>query len=210
MQMVIIGKTGECEMCELKSGIAEFVGNDSTGTPLYVGSDVTHNEKAGLLGAVGVITKGGESYKGEAAVVATWPNRPWGFMSRLSKLTAVKKVQSVAEFGYAVGQQVYQKKHKLVLEITSGEVGSYRDEPCCYTNGGRPTRFSQIEPYVGQDQQAAAPTPTQVIPPFQPPMSEGIFGGYKFSEVPFADDSRDLELTFKVGDTPVTVHIQIG
>lgn len=132
------------------SKVGTLLGFDGCMQEIRVGDYVQHLEKEGF--GIGVVREGGRFYKGEAACVVDFENEK-NWLARLSRLEVVEapEVQpTLADFGFKVGDRITHKKyaHLSGQEITSEEIGTYKDEPCCYIMGGRPTRFSQIEKYV--------------------------------------------------------------
>lgn len=134
---------------ELQKGT--MVGYGAVLQEIHVGDRVDHVEKEHLKGGIvsGTITE----YKGEIAVLVRFPQHP-AWKARVSKLIAAPtpkvKALTLEDFGYEVGDQVAHRKytHLTPLTIMSEKVGEYRGEPCCFTEGNRATRFSQIEMYV--------------------------------------------------------------
>lgn len=135
-----------------------ILGFDGKMQQIRVGDYVQHLVKQGF--GLGIVTEGGLFYKGEAACKVDFENEP-NWTARLSKLQVVEPPKPTVEnFGFKVGDKVWHRKYHFVGTITSKETGEYKGEPCCYVGCGRPTRFSQIEPYNGQDKpvlKAAAP-----------------------------------------------------
>lgn len=120
-----------------------LLGYDSQMQPLRIGDRVDHTEKGFTEG---VITEGGLFYKEEPACRVDFADGPKNWLARLSKLEKLPEPEkTVQDFGFEPGEVVHQIKYDLMLTIDSDKVGEYRGEPCCFTNGGRPTRFSQIE-----------------------------------------------------------------
>ena len=176
------------------------------GKLVRIGDKVDHTTKP-LTG--GVIVAMGEEYKGEPAVIVDYPTVK-GHLNRLSKLVTAKP--TIAAFGYKVGDVVWQMKYGMKLTIDQPEVGEYKGEPCCYTNNGRPTRFSQIEPYTGQDK--PAPTPEEIFDPFEDRgAEEDEITFEQLAEaigVTYADIVPDvLHEVFEVNDKLVAVSIVI-
>jgi hypothetical protein len=119
-------------------------GQDAKGQLVRIGDVVCHTEK-GLVN--GVVRDGGYEYKGEPAVIVDYPGAA-GWKNRLSKLTVGGKVvpKTLGDYGYKVGDVLGHVKYPGTYTIDSEKIGEYRGEPCCYTNNGRATRFSQLRP----------------------------------------------------------------
>ena len=135
------------------------MGYDANGQMIRIGDYVDHAVKS-FKG--GIVVRGGLFYKGEPACKVDFPDEK-NWTARLSKLRKVAPPKkTLANWGYKVGDKVAHLKytHLTPLTITSEEVGEYRGEPCCYTDRGRSTRFSQIVPYI---EPLKAPAP-EVIP----------------------------------------------
>ena len=165
----------------------DLLGYGAKMEPLRVGDRVDHTEK-GFKG--GVIVRGGEYYKGEVACIVDFPENS-GWLARLSKLVVAKP--TLADFGYKVGDRVEHLKytHLNPLTITGKEVGEYKNEPCCFTGDGRPTRFSQIVPYVEK--------------PVEPQPSEDLFGDDLFDGPD--EEPNVMRITLPNGKQ-ITIEIQ--
>lgn len=129
-----------------------FIGIGNDGSKIFVGMKVDHAEKGFKNG---VVSGDLSEYKGEIAVKVDFPTVFGTWTARVSKL--VPHVMTLADFNVKVGDTFTHKKYSGTYTITSEKIGEYKGEPCCYTNGGRETRFSQLGPKVEPKVETPAP-----------------------------------------------------